>query len=105
MRRRKKEVSNSELIIFTQSLFLVSVGVAGFIASSSVIAGMKALTNKDSMVAFITDDALATDVGTISTDSALAIANNFEFICVISLTIGIVIGGANLFRILLRKKL
>jgi hypothetical protein len=103
--KRRKEKSHAEFIILTQSVFLVAVGIAGFIASSSVIAGMNALTNKDSMVAFITDDALATDVGTISTDTALSVANNFEFICVISLTIGIVIGGANLFRILSKKKL
>jgi hypothetical protein len=104
MKKRKKETSHFEAIIFAQSIFLTAVGVSGFIASSSVVAGMKALTNKDSMVAFITDDSLITDAGTVTTDSALAVANNFEFICVISLTIGIVIGTANLFRVLSRNK-
>lgn len=87
-----------------QSLFLMAFGLAGFMASSTVVAGMKAMTDANSAVAIITNGALVTDKESIGVEQASRIVSNFEIVCTSALAIGTVVVVASLIRLALRTK-
>lgn len=97
----KKSVVES--IILMQSVFLMAFGLAGFMASSTVVAGMKALTNANSAAAIITNGALVTENESIGIGEAERIVANFEIVCTSALAIGSVIIVASLVRLALRR--
>ena len=84
--------------MFGQSVTLMAVGFAGYIASSTVLSMSHALQDTDSAAYFITDDKIITDKTEVSTDAAMSIVNNFNFVCMLALAIGAVIFFANLYR-------
>ena len=86
-----------------QSIFLMAFGLAGYMASSTVVAGMKAMTDASSAVAIITDGALVTDKESISVQEAQRIVSNFDVVCTSALSIGGVVVIASLIRLALRK--
>lgn len=102
MRPKRPKNGNQvvELIIFMQSTLLVCFGLAAFNASSTIMAGINAITDVNSMAAFVTDKGLQTETKTISTDTALRIINNFELVCFISVSIGTIVMFATLVRII-----
>lgn len=105
MRRNDKpKQSVVESIIFLQSLFLVAFGLAGFMAASTVVAGISALTDASSAASLITDGRLVTETQTIKVDDAKHIIGNFEIVCTSSLAIGLVVVTASVVRLALRLK-
>ncbi len=103
-RNAKPKQSVVESIIFLQSLFLVAFGLAGFMAASTVVAGMCAITDASSSVALITDGSLVTENTTVSVDEAKHIIGNFEIVCTSSLVIGLVVVTASVIRLALKAK-
>ena len=81
----------AELIIGTQSLILALVGLAGFMAVSPVNQGFKALRDKDSMVAIVTDKGLTTDKVDIDMSAVERIINNYETVCMTAMCLGFVV--------------
>jgi protein-S-isoprenylcysteine O-methyltransferase Ste14 len=102
MRPKRPKNGNQvvELIIFMQSTLLVCFGLAAFNASSTIMSGIRAISDVNSMAAFVTDKGLQTETETISTDTALKIINNFELVCLISVSIGTIVMFATLVRII-----
>ena len=100
----KPKQSVVESIIFLQSIFLVAFGLAGFMAASTVVAGMRAITNASSAVAIITEGNIVTENEMVSVDDAKNIINNFEIVCTSSLAIGMVIVIASVVRLVLKRK-
>ena len=86
-----------------QSMFLMAFGLAGYMASSTVVAGMQALTDANSAVALITDGGLVTESKNISVEEASRIVSNFEIVCTSALAIGSVIIVASVIRLALRR--
>jgi len=86
-----------------QSVFLMAFGLAGYMASSTVVAGMKALTDANSAVALISDGGLMTESKNISVAEASRIVSNFEIVCTSALAIGSVIIVASVIRLALRR--
>jgi hypothetical protein len=103
-RNAKPKQSVVESIIFLQSLFLVAFGIAGFMAASTVVAGMLAITDASSSVALITNGSLVTENTSVSIDEAKHIIGNFEIVCTSSLVIGLVVVTASVIRLALRAK-
>jgi hypothetical protein len=94
----------SETIISIQSVFLLLFGIAGMMATGTIVAGFKAMRDLDSAVTLITDGAVVTDKTTISVERVEGIINNFELVCLTSLTIGIVVAVATVARLILKSK-
>lgn len=86
-----------------QSVFLMAFGLAGYMASSTVIAGMKAITDANSSVALVTGGSLVTDKKTIEISEASRIVSNFEIVCTSALAIGTVVIVASVIRLALRR--
>jgi hypothetical protein len=103
-RNAKPKQSVVESIIFLQSLFLVAFGIAGFMAASTVVAGMLAITDASSSVALITNGSLVTENTSVSIDQAKHIISNFEIVCTSSLVIGLVVVTASVIRLALKAK-
>jgi hypothetical protein len=99
MNRQKRKVNVSEFIILTQSTLLLLLGVAGATSSATITAGYRAMRNLESAVTIITDNAIVTDLETVSVDKVEGIINNFEFMCTVSVIIGLVVAVATAFRI------
>lgn len=74
-------------------------GLAGFMASSTINAAFRALTDSDTAVAFITEGAVVTSEGDIPTDRVAGVVGNFEMVCVTAM----LAGGAILAASILRK--
>ena len=98
--KSKNQKSVSEHIIIAQSFYLFVFGLAGYMATSSVVAGFNALRNKDSAVAIITDSGIVTDQGDVSLEQVSSIINNFELISVCGLIFGFIITLATIIRII-----
>lgn len=84
--------------MFGQSVTLMAVGYAGYVASSTVVSMSNALQDVDSAAYFITDEKIVTDKTEVSTETAMAIVNNFSLVCLLALCVGAVIFTANLIR-------
>jgi hypothetical protein len=96
--------SVSETIISVQSVFLLLFGVAGMMATSTIVAGFKAMRDLESAVTLITDNAVVTDKEVISVERVEGIINNFELVCLTSLTIGTVVVVATVVRLMLKSR-
>jgi hypothetical protein len=103
-RNAKPKQSVVESIIFLQSLFLVAFGLAGFMAASTVVAGMCAITDASSSVALITNGSLVTENTSVSVDEAKHIIGNFEIVCTSSLVIGLIVVIASVVRLVLKSR-
>lgn len=80
------------------STLLVLFGLAGTMASSTLTAAMAAFTNDSNAVAFITDNAVITDSGSISVQEAEVIVKNFQFVCYVAMLAGAAIAIASVIR-------
>ena len=97
--------SAAETIIAIQSGFLLAIGIAGLLSATTIVAGFKAITNANSAVALITDKAVVTDVGdSIPIDQVESIINNFQIVCVLTLTIGGIVALASGVRLFLKLR-
>ena len=96
--------SVSETIISIQSVFLLLFGIAGMMATGTVVAGFKAMRDLDSAVALITDGAIVTDKTTVSVERVEGIINNFQLVCLTSLTIGTVVAVATVARLIIKSR-
>lgn len=96
--------SVSEAIISIQSVFLLLFGIAGLMATGTVVAGFKAMRDLDSAVALITDGAIVTDKTTVSVERVEGIINNFQLVCLTSLTIGTVVAVATVARLIIKSR-
>jgi hypothetical protein len=100
----KPKQSVVESIIFLQSLFLVAFGLAGFMAASTVVACMAAVTDASSSVALISGEGIITENKTIPVEEAKHIIGNFEIVCTSSLVIGMLIVIASVVRLALKVR-
>jgi len=100
----KAKQSVVESIIFLQSIFLVAFGLAGFMAASTVVAGIKAITNASSAAAIITEGSIVTENEIVNITDAKNVINNFEIVCTSSLVIGMVVVIASVVRLALKAK-
>lgn len=96
--------SVSETIISVQSVFLLLFGIAGMMATSTIVAGFKAMRDLESAVTLITDNAVVTEKEVISVERVEGIINNFELVCLTSLTIGTVVAVATVARLILKSR-
>ena len=96
--------SVSETIISIQSVFLLLFGIAGLMATSTIVAGFNAMRDLDSAVALITDGAVVTDKTTVSVERVEGIINNFQLVCLTSLTIGTVVALATVARLIIKSR-
>lgn len=103
--RQPTSVSVAETAIIIQSFLLLCFGLAGWTASSTVTAGFEAMTDKESHAYFIDNGRVLTDKVTISTDEAQGVIDNFQLVCVTSLTIGATVLLASLVRLAKRSRM
>ena len=96
-------VSPSEIIIAVQSAILALMGLAGMMAVGPVNAGFKALRDKESMVAIITDDGITSDKVQVDLSQVQAIVRNYEFVCLLAMCIGGMVFTVSLVRIYLKR--
>jgi hypothetical protein len=96
--------SVSETIISIQSVFLLLFGIAGMMATGTIVAGFKAMRDLDSAVTLITDGAVVTDKTTVSVERVEGIINNFQLVCLTSLTIGTVVAAATIARLIIKSR-
>lgn len=96
--------SVSETIISIQSVFLLLFGIAGLMATSTIVAGFNAMRDLDSAAALITDGAIATGKTTVSVERVEGIINNFQLVCLTSLTIGTVVAVATVARLIIKSR-
>jgi hypothetical protein len=96
--------SVSETIISIQSVFLLLFGIAGMMATGTIVAGFKAMRDLDSAVTLITDGAVVTDKTTVSVERVEGIINNFQLVCLTSLTIGTVVAVATVARLIIKSR-
>lgn len=96
-----KEKGNSvvELIIALQSGLLMCFGLAAYSASNTIVACFRVLNDPNSFASFRTEDKVITETAEISTESAIRIVNNFELVCLVSISIGIIVMSASIYRI------
>jgi hypothetical protein len=94
----------SETIISVQSVFLLLFGVAGMMATSTIVAGFRAMRDLESAVTLITDNAVVTDKEVVSVERVEGIINNFQLVCLTSLTIGSVVVLATVVRLVIKYK-
>jgi hypothetical protein len=73
-------------------------------ATGTIVAGFKAMRDLDSAVTLITDGSVVTDKTTISVERVEGIINNFQLVCLTSLTIGIVVSAATVVRLILKSR-
>jgi len=90
--------SVSEQIIFVQSFYLFAFGLAGVMATSSVVAGFDALRDVHSAVAIVTDAGIMTEKGEVSVESVRGIIDNFELIAICAVSFGATILVATFVR-------
>jgi hypothetical protein len=108
MKKKLKAVSPesvSEKIIIAQSFYLLVFGVAGVMATSSVVAGFNALRNLNSAVAIITDKGIVTDQGDVSLEQVTGVIDNFELIAISGIAVGLTVGTATIARLYIKNKL
>ena len=96
--------SVSEAIISIQSVFLLLFGIAGLMATGTIVAGFNAMRDLNSAVTLITDGAIVTDKTTVSVERVEGIINNFQLVCLTSLTIGTVVAVATVARLIIKSK-
>ena len=100
MSKPNPKSGTAEIIIGTQSLILALVGLAGYMAVSPVNQGFKALRDKDSMVAIVTDKGLTTDRVDIDMSSVQQIINNYECVCMTAMCLGFIVFVFTILRYL-----
>ena len=96
--------SVSETIIATQSFFLFAFGMAGIMATSSVIAGFNALRDLNSAVAIVTDQGIQTEHGVVSVERVRSIIDNFELVGVCVSVFGFIVCVATCIRLYRKVK-
>ena len=96
-------VSPSEVIIVVQSAILALMGLAGMMAVGPVNAGFRALRDKESMVAIITDDGITSDKTQVDLSQVQSIVRNYEFVCLLAMCIGGMVFVVSLIRIYLKN--
>jgi hypothetical protein len=99
-----KSGSVSEVIIVTQSFFLLAFGLAAIMATSSVVAGFDALRNIHSAVAIVTDEGIVTENGVVSVERVRGIVDNFGLIGISISVFGFVVCVATCIRIYTKMK-
>lgn len=104
LKRLPEKQNVSEVIILIQSVFLLLFGVAGMMATETIVAGFKAMRDLDSAALFITDGSIVTDKTTVSVERVESIINNFQLVCLTSLTIGAVVVVATAARLIIKLK-
>jgi hypothetical protein len=100
-----KEEGVSEVIIATQSFFLLAFGAAGVMATSYVVAGFNALRDVNSAVAIVTDAGIQTETQTVSVEAVRGIINNFQLVGISISVFGGIVFTATCLRIYNRNKL
>lgn len=93
-----KRNERDEGLIYFQSLLLFLFGAAGMMASSTLNAAMNAFTNDSNAVAFITDNEVITDTGSIPVQEAESVVRNFEMVCAVAMVAAICISVASVIR-------
>ena len=73
-------------------------------ATSTIVAGFNAMRDLDSAAALITDGAIATGKTTVSVERVEGIINNFQLVCLTSLTIGTVVAVATVARLIIKSR-
>lgn len=97
--KKELKTSASEVIILTQSMLLLAFGLAAWSASDTLLACMNVFKDPKVMVAFVDNDRIITEAGDIGTTTAEATINNFELICLSTITIASLIAVASLVRL------
>lgn len=97
--------SVSEVIIATQSFFLLAFGLAGVMATSYVVAGFNALRDVNSAVAIVTDAGIQTETQTVSVEAVRGIINNFQLVGISVSVFGSIVFAATCIRLYNRNKL
>lgn len=100
----EKSGNASELIIATQSFFLFAFGMAGVLATSSVVAGFNALRDLNSAFAIVTDQGIQTEHGVVSVERVRGIVNNFELVGVCVSVFGFIVCVATCIRLYRKMK-
>ena len=85
-------------------MFLLLFGIAGLMATGTIVAGFNAMRDLNSAVTLITDGAIVTDKTTVSVERVEGIINNFQLVCLTSLTIGTVVAVATVARLIIKSK-
>lgn len=83
-------------------MLLLAFGLAAWAASDTLVACMGVLKDPEVMVAFVDQDRIVTEAGSIGTVAAETTIDNFELVCLSTITIGAAVAVASLVR--LRKK-
>lgn len=99
----QSSVGPSEVIITVQSAILALMGLAGMMAVGPVNAGFRALRDKESMVAIITDDGITSDKVQVDLSQVQNIVRNYEFVCLLAMCIGGLVFIASVGRIYLKR--
>jgi hypothetical protein len=94
----KRKNANNDFIVYLLAALLFLFALAGFMASDTLAGAMKAFTDKETSVAFITDQGVATEHGTIPVQEAELLVNNYIFVCYIAMASSIAIAVASLIR-------
>lgn len=79
------------------------MGLAGMMAVGPVNAGFRALRDKESMVAIITDDGITSDKVQVDLSQVQNIVRNYEFVCLLAMCIGGLVFLASVGRIYLKR--
>ena len=93
MSKKKPNPSGSvhELIIAVQAAMLFLVGLAGYMATSPVNDGFRALRDRDSAVAIVTDKGITTDKVEVDLRTVEKIIQNYELVCYMISCIGLIV--------------
>jgi hypothetical protein len=103
MARKTQRKTGSEQIILTQSVIIVAFGLSCYMASKAINDAWFAINDASSMVAIATDSALVTDKAEIDLAFTKSVINNFEYICLTTLSVGLAIGAVTVLRIIKQK--
>ena len=103
MAKKLARKTGSEQIIITQSVIIIAFSLSCYVASNAINDAWFAINDASSMVAIATDSALVTDKAEIDLAFTKSLINNFEFICLTTLSVGLLIGAVTVLRIIKQK--
>ena len=103
MAKKLAKKLGSEQIIITQSVVIIAFGLASYMASKAINDAWFAINDASSMVAIATDSSIVTDRTEIDLAFTKSVINNFEYICLITLSVGLLIGATTILRIIKLK--
>jgi hypothetical protein len=104
MLNEKTKEGITEVIIATQSVLMMALAIAGLLSTDAVTSAFKALTNAQSAMYIITDNAIVTETENISTERVQSIIQNYELINVSILAIGSIIFISTIIRLIKKTK-